>query len=433
MEARYFSKHIIMIAILGFVSGQGNPNPYLGIFNIRFKIVLTNQAQGETSTAAATTPSSITEATTGLSPTTAQATTAAVTQPVTNANISTQLHFKLAQVFSTTTGYMSTTTPTEISKTSGGSILTYEYDVIFNKTLLNNLVQLHMNSLFIDELRNCSKVIVAWNTNFTDGYVVHRSATENEMSNAITTVNLNFANDAWLCNGAACSPGTFCNVTGGLTNTIVCQVITTPAPIDKCVEFEKTNNCTDDPSVAGVYLRGECKLDDQGNAYCDCGMSSGDIMNNFFDGHQCVSVTFIVAMAASAGGFLLLLLLLALCALCNRKGSKHDASRRSSLDHAYTNYNGYSESHAGVHEMNQSGHDKVHGSPKDHRKSSLGIGAHAAYHVTRQSNAGVEMHQTGHNKAHGSPKDHRRSSLGIGNHAYHVTRQDTVEFKSIRL
>jgi len=73
------------------------------------------------------------------------------------------------------------------SSASGGSILTYEYDVIFNKTLLNNLVQLHMNSLFIDELRNCSKVIVAWNTNFTDGYVVHRSETENEMSNAITT------------------------------------------------------------------------------------------------------------------------------------------------------------------------------------------------------------------------------------------------------
>lgn len=44
-----------------------------------------------------------------------------------------------------------------------------------------------------------------------------------------------------------------------------------------------------------------------------CGYSAGNVMANFYDGTQCVSSTFIVAMAASAGGALFILCLILMC------------------------------------------------------------------------------------------------------------------------
>jgi hypothetical protein len=44
-------------------------------------------------------------------------------------------------------------------------------------------------------------------------------------------------------------------------------------------------------------------------------MSSGNVMANFYDGYQCVSSTFIVAMAASAGGVLFLMCVVLICVI----------------------------------------------------------------------------------------------------------------------
>lgn len=53
-----------------------------------------------------------------------------------------------------------------------------------------------------------------------------------------------------------------------------------------------------------------------------CGKSPGDILNNFYDGEECVSAAFVVGMASAGAGFIILVLLGAIIGLAVTNSGK---------------------------------------------------------------------------------------------------------------
>lgn len=405
-RASYFNvlKFFVLLFLGQQVSCQSEPE--LGIFAVSFDIVLSNSPTDDSVTTVALTTAALTTVAVATPPqlgssakfvdttadhsssTSSEMTSLAAssgssplldepiltTQPANVTDeISTELHNMLSGTFASTTAYQYTTKPMVTRNT--GTILTYRYDVVYNKTKLNEASLLHKDSDFIKELHNVTVIISTSSENFTESFTVDEAQTEQTMTTTINTLNEQFAEESWLCTGSKCAVNvTTCrlNETSG---TVVC--------VDKCQAFEAENQCTKEPSVFGVYLKGSCNLDSYGNPYCDCGMSPGDVMSNFYDGKQCVSVTFIVAMAASAGGLFFILWLITLCILvCNRgrsRGGGH--SRKSSSSDCTTNYPGY-------HEAYHNSTDRSHQPPRKEYSSHGGqMSSHAnnAYEVTVES------------------------------------------------
>eukprot|EP00914_Ancora_sagittata_P006321 GHVO01012826.1.p1 GENE.GHVO01012826.1~~GHVO01012826.1.p1 ORF type:complete len:124 (-),score=8.27 GHVO01012826.1:279-650(-) len=93
---------------------------------------------------------------------------------------------------------------------------------------------------------------------------------------------------------------------------------------DTCVLFNRRNHgCERDPRMDLIFVQGECKLRD-GFPYCDCGKTFGDILDNFYDGQECVSTAFIVTTAAVGAGFFIIVLLSVVICLAVANCNKSD-------------------------------------------------------------------------------------------------------------
>jgi hypothetical protein len=268
-----------------------NCQTYMGIFDIEFAIVLNGQSASSTTATPASSSSS---------------TTPSTTVPSSTINtISYNLTSVLYDAFETTFGFVTVSAPTLASSSS--SQLMMMYDVVYNKTLLNNAGLLNpSNTTFFVQLTNAAATVSSLTQSFS-GYTVNSSQTMISMMNTITEAQDAFNSSAWVCSGILCSLTSTCYWNAS-TYMVSC--------VDKCMLFTEDDTiCTQSPAVGGVFLTGQCAYDSHWQPYCDCGYSTGNVMANFFDGTQCVSSTFIVAMAASAGGVLLLLCIALICVI----------------------------------------------------------------------------------------------------------------------
>jgi hypothetical protein len=202
--------------------------------------------------------------------------------------------------FESTPGFVSVSSP----QPCGPGNLTYTYDVVYNKTILNNDNYLSNTSAFIESLQG---VVNNFNSSANTNGDVNKTATVDSMQNTIQQVNETFNSASWPCLGNNCQTGYTCAWDMMDSGRAVCE--------DACSLFTNNNTqCTQSPYLPGVYLMGQCALTDvSGMPYCDCGSTAG--LANFYDGTQCVSAIFIVAMAASAGALLLILSIALICTI----------------------------------------------------------------------------------------------------------------------
>jgi hypothetical protein len=233
-------------------------------------------------------------------------------------NIVSDLQPMLSTEFSASDGYINLLTD-QTSYSYKDGMANLSYFVFYNKTILFKKGMLIPNSAFVSQLRQVSQNISSYPVTITfGGFAVDGTQTLSLMLQTVEMVNAKFGDNVWVCSGITCSPNETC-----FQNSSNAP----PICVARCQLFLVNNSCATEPSVAGVYVQGHCNYNTFGEPYCNCGTSVGGVLNNFYDGNQCVSSTFIVAMAASAGGFLLLLLLVAVCALCAKQQALKKAKK----------------------------------------------------------------------------------------------------------
>jgi len=184
------------------------------------------------------------------------------------------------------------------------------YAVVYNKTVLNNAGLLTpYNNTFTNDLVYSAAKLSSSGYSY-DGYTINSTMTMAAMLEVIADA-MDFLNSTtWLCSGIECPTTSMCYWNETMSMAMC---------VDKCTLFTVDNTvCTATPSLPGVYVVGKCAYDQYGQPYCDCGMSAGNVMSNLYDGSQCASSTFIVAMSATAGG-LLFLICIALIIVINQQ------------------------------------------------------------------------------------------------------------------
>jgi hypothetical protein len=179
----------------------------------------------------------------------------------------------------------------------------FDYFVIYNKTQLNVDGSLADPTIFISSFQTAIDTVSS-----CGNIQMNSSATRQAMSQSVDAANMTMYSTNWACVGNKCPQGSTC-VWYDVSGKAECQ--------SSCYLFTGNNSrCTQSPSLPGVYLKGSCVVDDDtGMAYCNCGYSTGNVIPNFYDGTQCVSSTFIVAMSASAGGLVLVLCIFLICTI----------------------------------------------------------------------------------------------------------------------
>ncbi|ELT88061.1 hypothetical protein CAPTEDRAFT_223113 [Capitella teleta] len=186
------------------------------------------------------------------------------------------------------------------SKTTQDVKYTVNFDL---KELVESGSFVNETSEFVEKLKSCKDEIAAQNKAFANGdFEVNGSETTKKMDEEIIDLVESFDNRDVMCKdrGDICpNKETTCDIEDG---NFICTM--------KCEIFNELHDrCEEDPRWDLIYVKGNCTYDDDGNPFCDCGSSVGDILDNFYDGHECVSTAFIVGMATVGAGFIILVLL----------------------------------------------------------------------------------------------------------------------------